>query len=182
MQRTLAMSPLQVGLILGLIMGTTSMLGVVAGGFVADAIRKRTGGDYWVVVVLLASQVVGGFALAGFLGLDSRVPLLTCGAVQAFLILLKTGPFIAIGVAMAPPDSRGLAATLLTVIGMLVLAGATGPLLVGALSDALTASQGALALREALLWVCCLALAASSLFFFLALPLIRQTDRQGLAI
>ena len=78
-------------------------------------------------------------------------------------------------------DSRGLAATLLTVIGMLVLAGATGPLLVGAVSDALTASQGSLALREALLWVCCVAIAASSIFFALALPLIRRNDRLGLA-
>jgi predicted MFS family arabinose efflux permease len=182
MQRTHAMSPLEVGLTMGLVMGAASMAGTVAGGFIADAIRKRTGGDYWVVALFLAAQGLALIAMAGFLGLDARTPMLMSGAALSFLNSLKTGPFIAIGLAMAPPDMRGLAATLLAVIASAVLAGAAGPLLVGVLSDALAPSQGAAALREALLWVCCGGLAASTAVFVLVLPLIRRTDRQGLAV
>jgi hypothetical protein len=120
--------------------------------------------------------------MAGFLGLDSRAPMLVSGGVLSLLNSLKTGPFIAIGLAMAPPNMRGLAATLLAVIAASVLGSATGPLLVGLLSDALLSSQGPMALRDALLWVCCSGLALSTATFVLALPLIRKADRQGLAI
>jgi predicted MFS family arabinose efflux permease len=178
MQRAHGMSPLEIGLSLGPLVGGAGMLGIVVGGFVAESVRRKRG-DAAVVAIFAMAEALGCVGTGLFFAARDVGMMLAAGAAQAFLAMLKTGPFISLTVSLVAPRMRALAATIVGVIAISLIGTALGPMFVGILSDALQPAAGGLALRDALILVCCGGIALSLAFFVSVVPSLSAIDRQG---
>jgi MFS family permease len=151
----------EAGIVLGVIGGTTGMLGTFLGGYLADRWGKND--KRWYVKIPLYGLALS-FPLS-YLTLLSSEPLYVILAYAPGHILntLYLGPCIAICHTLVSPAMRASAsAVLLFVINMIGLG--LGPLFVGALSDAYSARFGDENLRYAM--ITSLTLGTSGLFFF----------------
>lgn len=182
LQRTLGMNHLEIGTVMGPAVGGAAALGGVAGGFLADWLRKRSGGFHQVVLVLALIHIasVGGTYL--FHVADSKGMLVLGGALQSFFNMLKTGPFLAIALAVVSPRMRGFATTVIAVVASSVIGAVLGPAIAGGLSDALAPSLGVYSLRWALVCTSCGAFLLAGATYLFSLPYIRKYDREQAAL
>lgn len=150
--RAFTLTPMQIGLGLGMCIGVATAIGSIAGGALAVRHAKHSrswGAGYaaWVTVLVMPFYV-GSFhaphPLMAFV-------MLFCAFLIAGSIL---GPVFSTLQDMVAPEARATAVAVVALFGMLVGQG-LGPLLVGAISDALQVQQGAAAdgLRWAMTWV-----------------------------
>ena len=179
LHRTLGMSHLEIGAIMGPVVGGAAAAGTLAGGFLADALRRRTGGDWLSVMILTVAHTLSAAGTYIFLTADDHQTMITGGALQSFFNMLKTGPFIAIALALAPAHMRAFAATVIGVVAVSVIGAALGPAMVGGLSDLFVTAYGPLSLRYAMVWICGGSVVLSGVIYALALPSIARRDREA---
>ncbi|WP_374406255.1 spinster family MFS transporter [Pelagerythrobacter sp.] len=120
------------GLYLGLVLGIGWIIGILAGGFLADSLRKKYAAAYALVP---AFALLAGFpfAIAAYLvenALLSFVLLVVPTALNSFVF----GPGYAVVQSVTVPRSRALALAIFLLIANLVGLG-LGPVIVGALTD-----------------------------------------------
>jgi MFS family permease len=124
------------------------MAGTLVGGLVVAQISRRD--DRW---KLWAPAIMSGlagpvFALC-FLS-DSFVLMVAALALGSFLVGFHLGPIFAIAQTVARPSMRALASAII-LLSATCFGQGVGPLVVGALNDALKSDFGALAVRYSLL-------------------------------
>jgi hypothetical protein len=159
--RNYGLTVTEVGMFMGVISGSTGMLGTFLGGYLADRWGKHD--KRWYVRIAL-----WGLALSlplSYYTLLGSEPLYVVLAYAPAHILntLYLGPCIAICHTLVAPNMRASAsAVLLFVINMIGLG--LGPLVVGALSDAYMPIFGEENLRYAMLTA--LTMGTSGVFFF----------------
>ncbi|PEQ11766.1 hypothetical protein B2G71_15040 [Novosphingobium sp. PC22D] len=152
--RSYGLTIAQVGLLFGLVSGTASILGTIAGGYVGDRLYRRGVGAVLlygiactVLTALLKLATVVSTTQAASLAFNFGGSLFS----SAFL-----GPAFALVQILVPPGLRARAVAVLTFFVSLLGTGA-GPLFVGVLSDVYaSAGVGKEALRTALTWCCLL--------------------------
>ena len=159
--RNYGLSVTEVGVVLGIIGGTTGMLGTFLGGYLAD--RWGAKDKRWYVRIafygILLSLPLSYITLLG----TEPLYVIMAYAPGHILGTLYLGPCIAICHTLVPAGMRASAsAILLFVINMIGLG--LGPLFVGALSDAYSTHFGAENLRYAM--VTALTIGTSGVFFF----------------
>lgn len=159
--RNYGLSVTEVGVVLGIIGGTTGMLGTFLGGYLADRWGEKD--KRWYVRIafygILLSLPLSYITLLG----TEPLYVIMAYAPGHILGTLYLGPCIAICHTLVPAGMRASAsAILLLVINMIGLG--LGPLFVGALSDAYSTHFGAENLRYAM--VTALTIGTSGVFFF----------------
>ena len=159
--RNYGLSVTEVGVVLGVIGGTTGMLGTFLGGYLADRWGEKD--KRWYVRIafygILLSLPLSYITLLG----TEPLYVIMAYAPGHILGTLYLGPCIAICHTLVPAGMRASAsAILLFVINMIGLG--LGPLFVGALSDAYSTHFGAENLRYAM--VTALTIGTSGVFFF----------------
>ena len=159
--RNYGLSVTEVGVVLGVIGGTTGMLGTFLGGYLADRWGKRD--KRWYVRIALYGILLS--LPLSYITLLGTEPLHVIMAYAPGHILgtLYLGPCIAICHTLVPAGMRATtSAILLFVINMIGLG--LGPLFVGVLSDAYSTHFGAENLRYAM--VTALTIGTLGVFFF----------------
>lgn len=126
--------------------------GTFLGGVSSDWLARRYGDDRFYMLVPGISVVLGvPFQISAYLSGDINI-VMACFAASAFFASVFFGPSFAMAQALATPRNRALSASLLLFIQTMIGLG-IGPLLVGAVSDALLAVRGDAALQTALVVV-----------------------------
>jgi MFS family permease len=149
LQRVHHLDIAQVGAAIGPAIGIGGVLGSIAWGTVAERMVKRTGLECSALLVpVIALPLAVPFFIA-FLLVPTLSVALFCVGVGNFLMASTLGPCISVATGMSPPDERAFASNFLF-IGQAVIGLALAPLIVGYLSDTLTAQLGAISLRWAL--------------------------------
>lgn len=159
--RNYGLSVTEVGVVLGVIGGTTGMLGTFLGGYLADRWGKKDKRWYvWIAFYgLVLSLPLSYITLLG----SEPLYVIIAYAPGHILATLYLGPCIAICHTLVGPEMRASAsAILLFVINMIGLG--LGPLFVGVLSDAYSDHFGSENLRYAM--VTALTLGTTGIFFF----------------
>nr|WP_243843240.1 MFS transporter [Sphingomonas vulcanisoli] len=138
----------QVGLWLGIVSGLSGIVGMLAGGAVAD----RLGGNnpkYYMIVPMFAVLVAPPFYALAYSAPDWRIALALL-IIPSTLALFFYAPVFASAPRLVPPAYRSFAGALVLLFINLVGAG-LGPLAVGIAADALTPKAGDQALRWVLM-------------------------------
>lgn len=152
-ERAFALTPIQIGLGLGLCLGVATAIGGIAGGRLG--VRKSGGSMSWgAKFAALDTVVVMPFFLGSFYAPSPILSfaLLFCAFLTAGMIL---GPVFSTLQDLVAPEARATAVALVSFFGVIVGQG-LGPLVVGAISDALnTGEAGADSLRSAMAIVGC---------------------------
>jgi MFS family permease len=152
-ERAFALSPIQIGLGLGLCLGVATAIGGVAGGrlgvrFGGGALSWGARFAAWNTVVVMPFFLASFYATSPLLAFA----LLFCAFLTAGMIL---GPVFSMLQDLVAPEARATAVAVVSLAGVLVGQG-LGPLLVGAISDALgTGAAGPGSLRTAMTIVAC---------------------------
>ena len=138
------------GALLAFVLGALGAAGTLLGGWTADRLGARD--PAWRLrapaVVMIMAALVWALALTADNDATALVALMLAGA----LISFHLGPTFAMVQSLTAPHMRALTASLLLFVANLVGVG-VGPYVVGALSDATVAEQGANSLRLGLLIV-----------------------------
>ena len=152
-ERAFALTPMQIGAGLGLCLGVATLIGSLIGGKLG--VRNAGGPMSWGAKFAAIDTV---FVMPFFLGtFYAPTPLLAfallfCAFLTAGMIL---GPVFSTLQDLVSPQARATAVAVVALSGILVGQGG-GPLLVGAISDALrTQATGADSLRTAMALVAC---------------------------
>ena len=150
-QRAFAVPVRDLGLVVGLIVALGGLLGVVAGGIVADMLRKyRADGK---LLVVLFSLIASMAAATGLLLATELHHAYAASLGLAVFSAMGLGPAVSTVNDLVLPRVRA-SATAFGFMATYLIAGAIGPYLIGLLSDVFIAqgrSAGA-GLREAMLW------------------------------
>lgn len=150
LRRVHAMPIGQVGLSLGLIVGIGGTFGAWLGGALADRLAARDPRWYgWLSAIVSALHVPFG---VGFLLAPSSGAALLSFVPFYVAAQMYVGSMLAVTQGVVTPRMRATASAVVLFVLNLVGLG-LGPLVVGALNDALAASHGALAIRYSLLAV-----------------------------
>ncbi len=127
-------------------------IGTLLGGFSSDWLSRRFKDErYYMWVPGVSVVLAPPFQILAYLSGDIAI-VMASFAVSAFLASFFFGPSFAMAQALVSPSHRALSASLLLFIQTMIGLG-LGPLVVGMMSDFLTASQGDDALRYALVLV-----------------------------
>jgi len=145
--RVHGMTPGELGTWLGAILGVGGALGSVGGGlladrFGADDLRRRL----YLPAVATLLQIP---FIAAILTMPTWRPAMMMLIPSAILSAVWFGPVFALTQALVQPRARALASAILLFVINLIGLG-LGPLAIGALNDALTASYGTQAIRYSL--------------------------------
>lgn len=140
----------QVGLLAGPIIGLSGVAGTLIGGFLGTRIADRNGEDRAPLKVMLYSAPAAIPAILLFLFAPGLPLTLAGGAFAAFFIAMHFGPLVAVIIGAVDAQRRGAATSLLASAQFLIGLG-LGPLIVGAVSDALQPTLGQGSLRYAML-------------------------------
>lgn len=148
LKRTHGISGLEIGLVLGPIVGLLGGMGALAGGWLADRLaQKDQRWNAWVIAVAkaFAAPLVLGFYLSDDFtwALVFYLPATVLGA-------FYLGPSFAMVQSLAPLHMRSTVSAIMLFILNLIALG-LGPLAVGALSDLLNPAYGTQSLRYALM-------------------------------
>jgi MFS family permease len=194
----------QAGWVSAVSLGLAGLAGTFIGGFVAD----RFSGDFGRSQPYLcaAAAWLGGLFFAGTIFAAGWIAALMFLILSNMSISLKNGPNFAAAQNMAPEGMRATASAIL-MLGIHVIGGATGPLLLGLASDHLAAGHfaahlgnyagtcsggpanqesvrlacaqaSAAGLRQAL-FIPCVSLFLSGLFFFLSARLVDRPSEEA---
>jgi MFS family permease len=171
--RSFDLSSTAAGAWLALAYGAGGALGVLLGGYAADALVRRTGDQRWYLYCAVG-------VLVATLPCTVTLYLATSAWVAGMALLVGTflghgflGPVNALMQNLVGAERRAQAAAFYLFLVNLVSMG-LGPVLVGALSDALTPRLGGGALRYGLLGVVSVTTALGALHFALAARLMRS--------
>lgn len=176
-ERAFALTPLHIGVGLGLCIGLATTIGSIAGGQLAVKYARHSkswGAGYSAVVTILVMP----FYLGSF---HATNPMVAFGLLfMAFLIAGSIlGPVFSMLQDMVAPNARATALAVVALCGVLVGQG-LGPLLVGALSDALgTKETGATGLRTAMTLVATVNFLTIVVFWLLKKRIDRLMSRAG---
>jgi MFS family permease len=176
-ERAFALSPMHIGLGLGLCIGLATAFGSIIGGQLAVKFARHSkswGVGYSSVVTI----IVMPFYLGSF---HATVPMLAFAMLfMAFLIAGSIlGPVFSTLQDMVAPNARATALAVVALAGVLVGQG-LGPLLVGTLSDALgTKETGAAGLRAAMTMVAMVNFLTIGAFWMLKRRIDVLTARAG---
>ena len=137
----------QVGLKYGLAVAVGGVPGSILGGLLTDRLIKiDLRWMLWLPSLLYLLAIPVGLAM---LGAESADAALMINAAYAFLIMATNGPFWSAVFILVPSSMRATTSAITLMIGGIVGL-AMGPVLVGLISDNLTASLGEAALQESL--------------------------------
>jgi predicted MFS family arabinose efflux permease len=152
-ERAFHLTPVQIGIGLGLCLGVATAIGGITGGRLG--VRKAAGSMSWgAKFSALNTVVVMPFFLASFIAPSPVLAfvMLFCAFLTAGMIL---GPVFSTLQDLVAPEARATAVALVSFFAVMVGQG-LGPLAVGAISDALhTEAAGAGSLRSAMIIVAC---------------------------
>ncbi|MEO6040474.1 MAG: MFS transporter [Croceibacterium sp.] len=148
LQRVHGLSLAEIASTIGPIRGVFGIAGVLAGGFAIDRLIRRA--PHWRVTIPALACLLLGPAEAVFLMADRQSLWLAAFAASAFLTLVHQGPVFALVLEIVPARLRAVAIATL-VLSSALLGQAIGPLVVGAINDALAPSLGPLAIRYSML-------------------------------
>lgn len=147
MMRSHAMNLEEVGAAYSLANGIASILGLLLGGWLLDRYRHRD--PRWSLWISAGAIALTCPLTIAALLIDGMMPMIVLLTLSALIGNIPAGPLVASIQSVTHPRARALASAV-TALGVSLLAFGVGPLAVGAASDALTATQGADALRYAL--------------------------------
>jgi MFS family permease len=162
------MSLKQIGPILGITGGVAGIAMMLAGGLIADWLGRRDARwRLWIIAIALVATtpfLLAAFTVSG----PAALPLFLTNVVA---VNIWMGPGLAASQSLTPSRMRGTVAAIMFVINGLLGYG-FGPVIVGALSDALALQVGKESLRWALVLVVTLNLWAA-LHFYLSSRTLR---------
>ena len=169
--RSFGMSLIEIGRFYGALLLIGGVAGVLAGGWIGDRLGARDRAwyarlpaiCYWLAVPLFAVGILSTSGTAAFLAL----------VVPQGLVYVWLAPVVAAVQHLVPAQMRATASATFLLINNLIGLGA-GTLVLGALSDAMTARFGAEALRYAMLSGLGLYVVAGVLMWFAAGALARD--------
>ena len=165
-----------IGVALGLILGTTGALGTFVGGLLTDHFGKVDKGWYMKIpgyAVLLSIPFVIGFLFSRDIFFS-----LICLAVSNFLYSSYLGPAIAVSHSLVPASMRAITSAIFFLMINLIGLG-FGPLVVGMISDLLAPALGVESLRWAMSSVVVVSVVSSLLFFASSRKLMADLNRKG---
>lgn len=174
LKRTHGISGVEIGLVLGPIVGVLGGCGALLGGYLADRLSRRDKRwNSWIISAAkaIAAPLVLAFYLSDnfYLALVFYLPASVFGA-------FYLGPSFAIVQSVAPVSMRTTVSAIMLFILNLIALG-LGPLAVGMLSDALTPRFGTDALRYALMMTSLLNLWAAYHYFIAGKAYAAEMDR-----
>ncbi|MBW2275237.1 MAG: MFS transporter [Deltaproteobacteria bacterium] len=169
------MQAIEISLWLGLATGLGGIVGAAAGGLITDRFAAR---DQRAAMFLASTVAALGVPFAvGFALLGDRTLALLCFVPYNLLQAMYVGPMFSTVQSLVRPDMR--ATTSAIMLFLLNIAGAVvGPMVVGSLSDSLSASHGQEAIRYALALVGIFG-GFGALFFALATRTVREELREA---
>jgi MFS family permease len=136
-----------VALLMALLSGGAGAVGMFASGWAADRLAARDGRwRVWIMALVVGVTVVAG--LVQYLAISTPVSI-AAAVVAAATMIAYYGPILAATQTAVPPTMRAFSNAVLLLCFNLFGLG-LGPWVTGLISDALTASFGAAALRYAL--------------------------------
>ena len=140
----------EAGLAIGLLYGISGGAGTLVGGILADSLGKRDPRwRLWLPALgMMISAVLMGLALTASDGRTSAWLMV----VPQFSGMLYLAPCYGVAQTLASPASRSMASAIILCAAGLI-GGGFGPLMVGAVSDALSSNYGSDALRYACLLI-----------------------------
>jgi predicted MFS family arabinose efflux permease len=149
-ERSFGLSRVAIGGTLAIVDGLGAIIGLVAGGWIAD-LGSRRSARWPLHQFVVASILVVPLQLAALLAPSSELSF--AFAFLTMLVgMLGTGPALAVIQTIVPPGARATATATVLVASALISSGG-GPLFVGLLSDAFHATLNAESLRWALVIV-----------------------------
>ena len=156
--RAHAMTTIEVGQILALLIGIGGGIGTALGGHFADRLGKRdVRWNLWLIILL---ALVGlPFSVGAYLATDATWAIVLL-AFPVSVGALYFGPTLAMLHTLVKPEMRSLASAILLFINNIIGLG-LGPLMIGVLSDYFSAAYGARALPYAMVTSTLLAFWAS---------------------
>ncbi len=163
--RSHGMTPTQIGIYLGLVLGIAGGLGFAGGGFLADRLARK-GHDYALLGVAIAMSVATLLVAIVFLA-DDRSVVMAVFAVAAVVSNLYLATTFAQTQGLVGLRMRGVASALMLFIINIVGLG-LGPQTAGIVSDLLRESLGEQSMRYALLIVAGGAYPLSALCYLMA--------------
>lgn len=146
----------EIGLSLGLVVGISGAVGVLAGGWISEYLGNRNKAWY-TLVPAFAMLVATPFYYSVFMVGDPQLAFLLF-AIPSILNYAYLSPVFASVQLLAEPRTRALAAAILMLVTNLIGAG-LGPQVIGLISDALEPSVGI----ESLRWALCIVVTAKAL-------------------
>jgi len=142
------LSSAEIGTYAGTFKGLAGMAGTLVGGIVVAAISKRD--DRWKLWAPAIMSGLAGPVFALCFLTPSFATMVTALALGSFLVGFHLGPIFAIAQTVARPSMRALASAIM-LLSATCFGQGVGPLVVGALNDALKTDFGAQAVRYSLL-------------------------------
>ena len=174
--RVHAMTTIEVGQILALLIGIGGGIGTALGGHFADRLGKRdVRWNLWLIVIL---ALVGlPFSVGAYLATDATLAIILL-AFPVSVGALYFGPTLAMLHTLVRPEMRSLASAILLFINNIIGLG-LGPLMIGVLSDYFSTDYGARALPYAMVTSALLALWASVHLWLAASTLRADIENMG---
>jgi len=165
LSRVHGMKNAEIGAVLGPILGIGGAIGSFAGGFLTDYFGKND--KRWYLRIPGYAIIISIFFAAGSLFLHNTFLSIICLAFTALLHSMYLGPAIAVVHSLVPASMRALASAILFLVLNLIGLG-LGPLVVGLVSDSLSATLGNESLRWAMSIILVISIVSASLFFISA--------------
>lgn len=138
-----------VGALIGPTVGLGGITGTITAGIFASRLARKRGGELHGLLVPIVAMPLAMPFYAVFCLSPSLTVTMIAATIMNFLLASAAAPCIAAAVGISPSSIRALSSTIMLTAGG-VIGGALGPLIVGALSDALMPELGDESLRYAL--------------------------------
>lgn len=159
--RSYGMKPAEIGFLLGPVLGGVGAAGALVSGYLCDRLMRRD--LRWTVWVPAIASAIAMVAVAASLNMDGVGPLIALYAIGYFLSMFFSASTSAIIQSLVPIEMRATGVAWKMLMVNLVGLG-LGPQAIGALSHALSATEGGASLRTAMLVATPVFLLASILY------------------
>ena len=174
--RVHAMTTIEVGQILALLIGIGGGIGTALGGHFADRLGKRdVRWNLWLIILLALAGLP--FSVGAYLATDTTWAIVLL-AFPVSVGALYFGPTLAMLHTLVKPEMRSLASAILLFINNIIGLG-LGPLMIGVLSDYFSTDYGARALPYAMVTTALLAIWAAFHLWLAAGTLRADIENMG---